>query len=296
MGHKFAYVASVVDRIVYNNGDLATAGILKTRYDTPDKAYDEACKFLKSDVYENLGKFLVPSVDLKENTIFGTLKNLWITCLSIGLLAFSLICLFLLLHFGRKQNEGASNSTFAWIKAGDVEFQVMMVFGCLVAGTLGFFDTRTSDGACSYIPFGSHIAFCIVLGAFAGRTYKLYEVLTIFRDGSLTEKTFGRAYVYAFAPLVAVVLYLVVVVLIVLPFESGYRYNDFKFYRECIFEDPGANEGHLWETVVSIPFIFEVALISVLLKFLWALDCLQDQYKESTQILSLLFICLELCA
>jgi len=125
----------------------------------------------------------------------------------------------------------------------------------------------------------------VCLGAFAGRTYKLDQIMAILKSGDLRERKFNRAIYIALAPMVLCFTFLAIV-LIATPFDSTWILytENAKFYRDC------DNKSIDPKIVAGIPFVVEVAICCWLMRKLWGLENLQEQYREFTQILGLLFM------
>merc|ERR1711879_922763 len=114
---------------------------------------------------------------------------------------------------------------------------------------------------------------------------KLDQIMTILRSGDLRERKFNRAIYIALLPAVVCFTFLAIT-LIASPFESSWMLfaENGKFYRDC------DNNGIDPKLVAGLPFFVEVLICIWLMIKLWGLENLQDQYREFSQILGLLFM------
>jgi len=271
-------------------------------YNSAEEAYNASCGWLQENT--DLVTLWTPWVDYK-NLNHVILYILGTMLMIISFVSFTVLWLILrgidtIQNSFRKEKVGNLSRaiTKRWIKAGDVYSLAGLCVGCWISGTIVFLVNRTTNFQCNFMPFIMHGGFLIVIGSLTVRTDKLVRIFNIASGQSIKiQISFWNTW-FAWIILPALVVFSIMLLcLLLIPLESKWVFFGESFYRECGLADKmyvitRDNGGFISieKIIFGFPMLFEGFLVIRLIRLLWGLDGLEDQYHEHSQILCVLLI------
>jgi hypothetical protein len=302
LGLQLPYISHVLNLVSFASEKIDESYFIK--YYSPDEAYNASCRWLQENT--DLISFWTPWIEFKEIEYV----LLYFTGSLLMFMSFASIFILWLLLSGIEdiqrsfatipgiKDESSGDSRKKWIKAGDVKGLAFICAGCFISGNLVFLANRASDMHCNTFPFVMHGGVLFVIGSLTVRTDKLVRIYNIAVGKTPSFKikiSFWHTwFAWVILPSAIVATFLLLCLLLV-PLKSTWFIYDESFYRECGLSENimiSSEDGFITteKIIFGAPMIFEGFLVLRLVRLLWNLDGLEEQYNENSQILCVLLV------